>query len=362
MSTTSRDYYDILGVSKGASEDDVKSAYRKLAMQYHPDRNKSPDAEEKFKEMSEAYAVLSDPEKRREYDTSGKEGVYQRYGAEDIFRGADFSEVFRDMGFGFGGFGDIFEQLFRGGARQSVRRGSDLTYHLQMSLQEVTSDTTKEIEVPRTEVCPMCRGSGARPGTTPHTCEVCRGTGQVQRVQSTGFARMIRVTTCGKCQGRGQIIDSPCKECRGNGVVQRRRKINVVIPAGVDDGHTLRLRGEGDAGENGVPPGDLYVVINVQPHPVFTRKESDIYMETKVGAVQATLGTEISVPTLYGDVQLSIPQGTQPNTVFRIRGKGVPRLNSGSRGDEYVRVNVIIPRSLTNAQKELLRKLDGANA
>ena len=358
MSTKNRDYYDILGLSKSASGDDVKTAYRKLALEYHPDRNKSPDAEERFKEVSEAYAVLSDAEKRKEYDAYGREGVYQRYGAEDIFRGADFSEIFREMGFGFGGVSDIFDQFF-GGGRQNTRRGSDLTYHLQMSLQEVTSDTTKEIEVPRTEICSTCRGSGARPDTSPRTCDLCGGTGQVQRVQSTGFARMIRVTTCNKCQGRGNTIESPCRECRGNGVVQRRRKINVVIPAGVDDGHTLRLRGEGDAGENGVPPGDLYVLINMQPHPLFSRKDSDIFIETKLGAVQAMLGTEIAVPTLYGDVRLSIPQGTQPNTVFKVKGKGVPRPNSGSRGDEYVRVNVMVPKNLTNAQKELLRKFEG---
>jgi molecular chaperone DnaJ len=358
MSTRNRDYYDILGVSKNASNDEVKNAYRKLALQYHPDRNKSPEAEERFKEMSEAYAVLSDAEKRKQYDAYGREGVYQRYAPEDIFRGADFSDIFREMGFGFGGFEDVFTQLFGGGARQNVRRGSDLTYHLQMRLEEVTSDATKEIEVPRTELCSTCKGSGSRPGTSPRKCDACDGTGQVQRVQSAGFARMIRVTTCNKCQGKGQLIDSPCKECRGNGVVQRRRKISVVIPAGVDDGHTLRLRGEGDAGENGVQPGDLYVVINMQPHPLFSRKDSDIFVETKVAAVQAILGTELPVPTLYGEVQLSIPPGTQPNTIFKVRGKGVPRLDSGGRGDEYVRVNVLIPKNLTSAQKELLKKFE----
>ncbi len=354
MSKAKQDYYEILGVPRNSSVEEMKNAYRKLALKYHPDRNKSPDAEEKFKEISEAYAVLSDDEKRRQYDTYGREGVYQRYGQEDIFRGANFDDVFRDMGFGFG-FEDVFSQFF-GGGRAQPRKGSDLTYHLQLNLEDVVQDVTKEIEVPRTEICGTCKGSGARPGTESKTCDTCGGSGEVQRVQSTGFTRLIRVTTCTRCGGRGYIIESPCKECRGNGTVQRTRRIRVVIPAGVDDGHTLRLKGEGEAGEHGVPPGDLYVVINMRPHQVFSRREADVYVERKVGVVEATLGAEVRVPTLYGEVELTVPSGTQPGTTFKIKGKGLPKLNSWGKGDEYVKVTVVVPRALSGRQKELLRK------
>jgi molecular chaperone DnaJ len=360
-STSERDFYDILGVQKGADKDDIKAAYRKMALQFHPDRNKSPEAEEKFKEVSEAYAVLSDDEKRKQYDAYGKEGVYQRYGQEDIFRGANFQDVFRDMGFGYGGgFEDILGAFFgvgagRGGGR--ARRGGDLTLHLQMSLEEAVNDVTKEIEIPRTELCGVCRGSGAAPGTTPKKCSQCGGTGQLQRVQNTGFARFIRVEECGKCKGRGTIIESPCKECKGNGRVRRLRKIRIQVPAGVDDGHTLRLRGEGEAGEAGTPPGDLYVVVNIPEHPVFKRRDSDIYLEARVNAVDAMLGTELKVPTLYGDVTLEVPSGTQPGTSFKIKGRGLPRLNSFGKGDQYAVVRVDVPKSLTGRQKDLLKQM-----
>ncbi len=362
-SSNKRDYYEILGVPRNSNVDEIKNAYRKLALKYHPDRNKAPEAEEKFKELSEAYAVLSDEEKRRQYDSFGREGVYQKYGPEDIFRGADFSEIFRDLGFGFG-FDDIFSQFFGGvrggGGRQTPRRGGDLTYHLEMRLEDVVQDVTKEIEVPRVEVCEACKGSGARPGTSTKTCDVCGGSGEVQKVQSTGFARLIRVTTCNRCGGRGYLIDSPCKECKGSGTVQRTRRIRVVIPAGVDDGHTLRLRGEGEAGEHGVPPGDLYVVINMRSHSIFTRRDADIYLEKEIGIVEATLGAEVRVPTLYGDVELTVPSGTQPGTIFKIKGKGLPRLNSWGKGDEYVKATVVVPRGLSNNQKELLKRFGEA--
>jgi molecular chaperone DnaJ len=266
-SPSARDFYDVLGVQKDASKDDIKAAYRRLALQFHPDRNKSPEAEDKFKEISEAFAVLSDDDKRKQYDTYGKEGVYQKYGQEDIYRGADFQDVFRDMGFGYGGgFEEILGAFFGAGAGRGVgraRRGGDLTLHLQIGLEDAVDDVTKEIEIPRTELCSTCRGSGASPGTTPRKCPQCGGTGQLQRVQNAGFARFIRVETCGKCRGTGNIIDSPCKECKGSGRVRRLRKIRIQVPAGVDDGHTLRLRGEGEAGEAGTPPGDLYVVVNI---------------------------------------------------------------------------------------------------
>ena len=348
-----KDYYEVLGVQRGASKQEVKDAYRKLALQFHPDRNKSSEAEARFKEVSEAYAVLSDDEKRRQYDAYGREGVYQRYSREDIFRGADFGEFFR--GSGFGGFEDIFSQFF-GGPQRREERGEDLTYHLQLNLEDLVQDASREVEVPRDEVCGTCRGTGAKAGTSPRTCDVCGGRGQVQKVQSAGFARLVRVTSCDRCGGRGLLIDSPCGTCSGRGTVERTRKIRVVIPAGVEDGQTLRLRGEGNAGERGTPPGDLYVTVNVAPHRFLARRESDIYFETKVGVTEAMLGTELEVPTLYGAVKLTIPHGTQPGTVFKVRGKGLPRFRSGGKGDEYVKVNVEVPKSLSSAQKELLKK------
>src|ERR1700722_729298 len=277
--SSSQDFYEVLGVTKSSSKDEIKAAYRKLALQYHPDRNKDADAEEKFKQISEAYAILSDDEKRKQYDTSGKEGVYQRYGTEeDIFRGADFSDVFR--GTGFGGFDDIFSQLFGGGgaSRRAPQRGNDLSLRVQMRLEDAVKDSSREVEIPRSEACPVCSGSGAAPGTSPRTCPQCGGAGQVQRMQNAGFARFIRVETCGKCGGRGSIIDTPCKECRGRGLVRRTRKIRVEIPAGVDDGQTLPLRGAGEAGRRGTPPGDLYVVISIPEHPLYKRKDADVYI------------------------------------------------------------------------------------
>ncbi|HYA56194.1 MAG TPA: molecular chaperone DnaJ [Nitrososphaerales archaeon] len=349
-----KDYYEVLGVQKGATKEQIKDAYRKLALQFHPDRNKAPEAEARFKEISEAYAVLSDDEKRRQYDAYGREGVYQRYSQEDLFRGVDFGEFFRGMG-GFG-FDDVFSQFFGGGVRQPSR-GEDLTYHLQVNLEDLVQETNKEIEVPRSEVCSTCSGSGAKPGTSPQRCGTCGGTGQVQRVQSAGFARLVRVTACNKCQGRGYLIDTPCKECRGRGTVEKTRKIRIMIPAGAEDGLTLRLRGEGNAGEAGVPPGDLYVVVNISPHRLFARQEADIYLETSIGAVQAMLGTELAVPTLYGNVKLEIPHGTQPGHVFPIKGKGLPKYRGWGKGDQYVKVNVEIPKNISGQQKELLKQL-----
>ena len=351
-----KDYYEVLGVPRNSSKDQIKDAYRKLALQFHPDRNKSPDAEARFKEISEAYAVLSDDEKRRQYDSFGREGVYQRYSQEDIFRGVDFGEFFRGFGGArVGGFDDIFSQFF-GGQPRRENRGEDLTYHMQMRLEDLVADSSRELEIPREEVCPVCNGSGAKPGTNPHTCSTCRGTGQVQKVQSTGFARLVRISACDKCGGKGYIVDSPCSECRGSGTIEKKRRIQIMIPAGVEDGHTLRLRGEGNAGENGVPPGDLYVVVNVVPHRLFARQENDLYLETRVGAVDAMLGTEITVPTLYGDVKLSVPHGTQPGTVFKVKGKGLPRYGTWGKGDEYVKVDVEVPKNLSGSQKELLKK------
>jgi molecular chaperone DnaJ len=358
-STSARDFYEVLGVKKDASKDDIKAAYRKLALQFHPDRNKSPEAEEKFKELSEAYAVLSDDEKRKQYDTYGREGIDQRYSQEDIFRGADFQDVFRGQGFGYGGgFEDILGAFFGNAGRgRGPRRGADLQYRVQLNLTEVVNDVTKEIEIPRTELCGICRGSGASPGTSIRTCQQCGGTGQVQKMQNAGFARFIRVETCNKCRGTGNIVESPCKECRGTGHVQRQRKIRIQVPAGVDDGHTLRLRGEGEAGEPGMSPGDLYVVVNIPENPMFKRRDSDLFVEARINAIDAILGTELRVPTLYGDTMLDIPSGTQPGTQFKIKGKGLPRLNSFGKGDEYAVVRVDVPKSLNGRQKDLLKQV-----
>jgi molecular chaperone DnaJ len=355
--SSSQDFYDILGVQRSATKEEIKAAYRKLALQYHPDRNKDAGAEERFKQISEAYAVLSDDDKRRQYDAFGREGVYQRYGSEeDIFRNTDFSDIFRGTGFGgFGGFDDIFSQLFGGPARRGPQRGNDVSLRIQMRLEDVAQDGSREIEIPRSEACPVCAGSGAAPGTSPRTCPQCGGSGQVQRTQSAGFARFIRVENCSKCGGQGRIIENPCKECRGRGTVRRTRKLRIEIPAGVEDGHTLRLRGEGEAGPRGAPPGDLYVVVEIPEHPVYKRRDSDLYVSTRISAVEAMLGTEVRVPTLQGDVKLEIPAGTQPGTTFRIKGKGLPRMGRYGTGDEYVVTDVFIPKSLNGRQKDLLR-------
>ena len=355
-SPSSQDFYKALGVPKEASKDEIKSAYRKLALQYHPDRNKDPTAEERFKQISEAYAILSDDDKRKQYDTYGKEGVYQRYGSEeDIFRGTDFSDVFR--GTGFGGFDDIFAQMFGGGARRAPQRGNDLSIRIPLRLEDVVNDTSREVEIPRSESCPVCGGSGATPGTKARTCPQCGGAGQVQKVQSAGFARFIRVETCNRCGGQGSVIDDPCRECKGRGLVRHTRKIMIKIPAGVEDGHTFRMRGEGEAAGHGLPPGDLYVVAEIPEHPVFKRDGADVYVGTQVNAVEAMLGTEVRVPTLYGDVKLQIPAGTQPGQSFKVKGKGLPRLSHFGKGDEYVKANIYVPKSLNGRQKDALKNI-----
>ena len=353
-----RDYYEVLGLSKNASKDELKDAYRKLALQYHPDRNKSAGAEEHFKEISEAYAVLSDDEKRLQYDQFGHAGIGQRYSTEDIYRGADFGEVFRDLGFGFSGFESIFERFFGGfGPRvEAAARGADLRYDLSLTLEEVFSGLTKEIEIPRTQRCPVCRGSGAQPGTNPRSCPVCRGAGQVQHIQSSGFARVVRIETCSKCRGRGEIVEHPCRNCRGSGLAEVKRRISLKIPAGVDEGFNLRLRGEGDSGPNDSSPGNLYVVVHVKPHPLFQRDGSDVLCEVPTSFTQAALGSEIQVPTLESRAELKIPPGTQSGTIFRMKGKGLPKLNSYGRGDELVRVNVRTPTNLSRKQKQLLEE------
>ncbi len=358
---TKRDYYEILGVDKKASADDIKSAYRKLAMQYHPDKNKSPDAEEKFKEISESYAVLSDQGKRQQYDQFGHAGIDQRYSQEDIFRGADFEDLFRDIGMGGRGrgSGSIFDIFFGGGGgarREGPSRGSDLLYELAINLEDAAKGKAVELEIPRTENCDVCHGSGAKPGTSPKTCSTCRGSGQVNRTQNTPFGRFMTTSTCGTCRGEGKIIDSPCTTCHGSGTVQKRRKIEVKIPPGVDTGSRLRVSGEGEAGGKSGPPGDLYVEINVRPHNIFTRNENDLLMEATISFTQAALGDEIIVPTLDGKAEMKIPPGTQNSQVFRLKGKGIPGLHISGKGDQLVKIKVEVPTKLTDRQKELLRE------
>ncbi|MGE4357136.1 MAG: molecular chaperone DnaJ [Candidatus Omnitrophota bacterium] len=354
---TKRDYYEILGVDRNASKEEIRAAFRKLAMQYHPDRvppDKKKEAEEKFKEISEAYAVLSDDQKRAQYDQFGHAGIDGRYSYEDIFRGADFGSIFDDLGFGTSIFEELFGDLgiFGTGRRTTRRagRGRDLQVNLEISFEEAARGTTKTIIVPRYEICSTCHGEGTKPGTKKIECSRCRGSGQTR--VSHGFFTVS--TTCSACQGTGYRIQTPCPTCRGQGREKVERRIEVKIPPGVDSGSHLRLSGEGEAGTSGAR-GDLYVVIYVRPHPLFERHEDDIYLEVPVSFVTACLGGEVDVPTLNGNVKMKIPPGTQSGKIFRIRGKGFPRLHGSGQGDELVRVVVEVPTELTAEQKKLLR-------
>lgn len=360
-SSEKRDYYEVLGVAKDADKDQIKNSYRKLAMQYHPDRNKSPEAEEKFKEISEAYAVLSDDAKRAQYDRFGHEGIQGRYSTEDIFRTANFDEILRDLGFGgFGGFGgSIFDMFFGNmtGSGRGARRGADLRYDLDVTLEQVASGLSTEIEIPRTERCSVCRGTGARPGSSPRICTECGGRGQVQRVSSSGFAQFVRIETCRNCRGKGEVLDNPCRDCKGSGMVQRTRKITVKIPPGIENESSLRLRGEGDAGESGNTAGDLYVVCHVLPHKVFTREEGDLCCSVSLDMASAALGTSVKVPTIDGaGAEIVIPSGIQNGTTLKLKGKGIPVMGSSNKGNELVTINVVVPSRLTEKQKELLKQ------
>ena len=360
-----KDYYEVLGVPKDSSEKDLKGAYRKLAMKYHPDRSEEPDAEEKFKELSEAYAVLSDPEKRQKYDQFGHAGINSQYSQEDLFRGVNFEDLLR--GFGFGGAGGggrgggegIFDMFFGGGGRGQQARGRDLRYDVNITLEQAATGLESIIEVARTENCTTCHGSGAKPGTSPTTCSNCRGSGQITRAQNTPFGQMVTSSACPKCGGRGQIIVTPCTDCSGSGRGRKNRKINIKIPPGVEDGQHLKLRGQGDSAGPGMENGDLYVVINVRPHPMFQRVESDLLLETPISFTQAALGTELEVPTLGGRAKMKVPAGTQTGTVFRLRGKGMPRLQGLGSGDLHVKVKIRTPSSLTERQKQLFEALAG---
>jgi len=354
-----RDYYEVLGVSKNASKGEIKDSYRKLAMQYHPDRNKAADAEDKFKEISEAYAVLSDEQKRQQYDTLGHAGFDQRYTSEDIFRGADFETILRDIGFGFG---DLFRTFFGGGFggggfRQRSNRGQDLGYELEITLEEAAKGTEKEIVVPRTEKCEVCDGSGASPGTSTKTCPKCNGAGQVRNTRSNGFLTYVQVTPCSECRGRGKLIESPCKECHGTGLTKKRREINVKIPEGIDEGYQLRLRGEGEMAPHGGEPGDLYVLVHIKPHELFMREGDNLWHVLMIGYPQAALGAEVSVPTLDGSATVKIKPGTQAGETIRLKGKGMPAFRGYGKGDLLVRVGISVPEKLTAKQRALLEQL-----
>jgi len=348
-----RDYYEVLGVQRNASKDQIKDAYRKLALEFHPDRNKSPGAEERFKEISEAYAVLSDDQKRQQYDTLGHSGFDQRYTSEDIFRGADFDSIFRDMG-----FGDIFRSFFGGGfggERRSI--GQDLAYDLEITLEEAARGAEKEIEIPRTERCDVCGGSGAAPGTSVKICPRCGGSGQVQNMRKSGFSMYVQVTACPTCKGKGKLIETPCSNCHGSGRVRKRRKITVKIPMGIDEGNQLRLRGEGEMESEDGEPGDLYVVVHVKPNPQFMREGDDLWHVAVVTYPQAALGAEITVPTLEGPTTVKIHPGTQVGEVITLKGRGMPRFRAYGKGDILVRIGISVPEKLTPQQRMLLEEL-----
>jgi molecular chaperone DnaJ len=346
-----QDYYDVLGVPRNASADDVKKAFRKLAMQYHPDRNREDGAEARFKEINEAYEVLSDPERRAMYDRFGHAAAQ---GGESPFaRGFE--------GFGFGGLGDIFDAFFGGAAGQRQRgpvRGADVRRSVTLDFEEAVFGTDREVEVTTAELCSVCNGLRAEPGTQPERCPQCNGSGEMRRVQQSIFGQFVNVAMCDRCRGEGRVIGTPCSNCRGAGRERRKRRIAVKIPAGVDTGSQMRLSGEGEVGTQGGQRGNLYLQLNVRPHPVFRREDEDILLDLDLNFAQAALGDEIEIPTIDGDSHdLRVASGTQTGEMFVVRGKGVPRLRTGGRGDMIVRVNVVTPNQLTKEQKELLREL-----
>ncbi len=360
---TKQDYYEILGINKNASKSEVKKAYRKLALKYHPDKNKSKDAEEKFKEISEAYAVLYDDEKRKLYDQYGHAGIDQQFSREDIFRGADFSDIFRGMGFdfGFGGMEDIFERFFGGNRgfnrRQRQQRGMDLHYGLEISLEDAYKGLKTEITIPRTEVCDNCNGSGAKPGTDPKKCSQCDGTGQMKVSRRTAFGMFTQVSACNKCGGNGIFIDNPCPVCRGSGTVQKSRQIELSIPRGVDSGSHLRLSGQGEKPGPNIQSGDLYVEIHIKNHPKFKRDGVDLFQKTNISFPEATLGSKINVETLKGEEKLKIPEGAESGDIFKIKNAGMPFLKGSGYGDMYVEVHVKTPKKVNRRIKNLLELL-----
>ena len=351
MPTTKRDYYEVLGITRGASDDEIKKAYRRLALQLHPDRNSAPDAAEKFKEITEAYQVLSDPERR---------GMYDRFGHSAFERGGGAGVDFGN----FAGFNieDIFESFFGAagsrGARQRVPRGQDLRYDLRLSLEEAVFGAEKELSVTKSIVCPRCSGAGNEPGSQPVTCVACGGTGEVRRVQQSIFGQFVNVALCDRCGGEGSVIPDPCTECKGRGTVRGSKALRVSIPAGSDDGLQIRLTGEGEAAPRGGVAGHLYVVLHVQPHRFFKRQGNDLVLEVPINVAQAALGAEFKVPTLDGkEVPVKVQAGTQSGRIVRIRGEGVPFLREHGRGDLQVHLKVRTPTELNDEQRKLFKEL-----
>ncbi len=369
---TKKDYYEILGVPRNATQDEIKQAYRRLVRQYHPDLNKDPSAHEKFKEINEAYEVLSDPQKRAQYDQFGHVGDFSGYG--------DFQGGWQPGGFDFGDLGrnfeDIFENFFgdsifgdlfgrRREREKAPRKGADLRYDINITLEEAAFGSEKEIYVTRLETCPTCKGKGTEPGTNPTKCDMCNGTGQIRNMRQTPFGQFVQITTCPKCHGTGQIITNPCHECHGTGKVRRKRRVEFKIPAGVDEGYVIRLAGEGEPGENGGPNGDIYIHIHIIPHKIFKRDNEDIWMELPIDYLIALLGGEVEVPTLEGKEKIYIKPGTQTGEVITLKGKGIPYLrNKNQRGDQKIVVKITVPQNLSPKEKELLleiAKLRGIN-
>ncbi|MEX1195718.1 MAG: molecular chaperone DnaJ [Dehalococcoidia bacterium] len=347
MTTAKADYYEILGVARDASGDVIKKSFRRLAMQFHPDRNQEDGAEARFKQVSEAYEVLSDTDKRAAYDRYGHAGLDAGRG----FEGTDF-----------GGFGDIFDAFFGGTAtgrrRREAQRGGDRRADIEISFEEAAFGTERELEVERIERCTRCAGSGSEPGSTPQRCATCDGGGQVRRTSRSVFGQFVNIATCSRCHGEGSIVTDPCKECRGLGRERKTRSLAVTIPAGVDDGSRMRLSGEGDTGMLGGAPGHLYVYLSVAPHEFFSREEENLVYDLAMNPAQAALGFEAEVPTLDGEsATVKVPAGTQSGRVFTIKGKGIPRLHAGGRGDLFVRAEVQTPTDLTEEQRDLLRQL-----
>ena len=357
MAEQKRDYYEVLGVSKGASEDEIKKAYKKLARKYHPDLNPdNKEAEEKFKEVNEAYEILSDPNKKARYDQFGFAGVDPNYGAGGA--GGGF-----DGGFDFGDLGDIFGSFFGGGFGGGRRtnpnapqRGESIRLSLAISFEEAAFGCEKEVSVDRMEQCGTCHGNGCAAGTTPEVCPDCHGTGQVQVRRQTPMGVFATSSPCGRCGGKGKIIHQPCPDCRGSGAVRRRKTIQVSIPAGIDNGQTISVRGQGSAGKNGGPAGDLLVTITVRPHELFRREGTSVLCDAPITFAQAVLGAELEIPTIDGKVKYDLPEGTQSGTTFRLKGKGLPAINGRGRGAQYVTVYIETPRNLNREQKEALKK------
>jgi len=350
MAANKRDYYEVLGVSRSATEEEVKKAFRRLAKQYHPDANKEQGAEARFIEVNEAYEVLSDPQKRAAYDRYGHAGV------GNGMAGAGFSDFSS-----FSSINDLFETFFAGAAgtqrRAGSQRGADIRYELTITFEEAVFGCQKEIDLPRWETCTNCRGNGAQPGTSTTRCPACQGTGEVRRVQQSIFGQLVNVTMCERCRGEGRIITTPCEKCRGQGRVRNNRRVVVNIPAGVDDGINVRVTGEGEVSSRGGTPGNLYVVLTVKPHPFFKRQGNDIQYELPISFTQAALGDEVEVPTVDGkSTLLKIPAGTQSGRSFRLKGLGVPVVHSTARGDQHVIVKVVTPTNITAEQKQLLEE------